>query len=212
MGTSINHYIPYPLDLQNAAVATGNGTEMELNGKHGTLVVQVMGITSATITFEAICSGHKADAYAALIGANRATGAFGSTATANGTYIFDVRGLKKFRARVSTYVSGTIFVHATATAQDPDSAYRSGAATVLAGEKVVTAAATAEAMAGNVVCVSVTVQAKSSNTLSVKLGNATGQYIELLPGASIAIGIGNLNLIYVKVSVNGEGVNYLGVA
>lgn len=118
MGTSIVHYIPYDLLLQDGATATANGTEMELNSKYGTLVVQVMGITSATITFEAVRSGHKADAYAAIAGANRATGAFGSTATANGSYIFDVRGIKKFRARISTYVSGTIFAHATATAQD----------------------------------------------------------------------------------------------
>lgn len=118
MGTSINHYIPYPLDLQKAAKATGNGTEIELNAKYGTLVVRVLGITSATITFEAMRTNVIGDAYAAITGTNNATGAFASTATADGTFIFDVRGVWKFRARISTYVSGTIYVHAIATAQD----------------------------------------------------------------------------------------------
>jgi hypothetical protein len=118
MGTSINQYIPYPLDLQKAAVATGNGTEMELNAKYGTLVVRVLGITSATVTFEAMRTNVVGDAYAAITGTNIDTGALTSTATANGTFIFDVRGVWKFRARLGTYVSGTIYVHATATAQD----------------------------------------------------------------------------------------------
>jgi hypothetical protein len=118
MAYSINHYIPYPLDLHKAAVATGNGAEMELNAKYGTVVVRVLGITSATITFEAMRTNVVGDAYAAITGTNIATGAFASTATANGTFIFDVRGVWKFRARLGTYVSGTIYVHATATAQD----------------------------------------------------------------------------------------------
>ncbi len=118
MGTSINHYLPYTEMLQNAAAGTGNGTEMELHGKYGMVVVRVLGITSATITFEAFRTNVKGDAYAAIAGTNVATGAFASTATADGTFIFDVRGVWKFRARVSTYVSGTIYVHGCATAQD----------------------------------------------------------------------------------------------
>lgn len=87
-----------------------------------------------------------------------------------------------------------------------------GSSTLLAGQKTVAAAETPEPLAASTPCRSVTVQAKPTNTKSVMLGNASAQFLELPPGASISIGIADLALVYVKVQVAGEGVNYLGVA
>ena len=83
---------------------------------------------------------------------------------------------------------------------------------LLAGQKTVAAAATPEALAGSTVSISVVVQAKSLNTKSLFVGNSTTQQVELLPGASVAFNVTNLNQVFIKVQVNAEGVNYLGVS
>jgi hypothetical protein len=88
----------------------------------------------------------------------------------------------------------------------------SGRNTLIAGEKTVADLNIPESLAADVACHSVTVQAKAENTQSVYLGNANGQYFELPAGASISIPVNNLNLVFIKVQVNNEGVNYLGVA
>jgi len=82
---------------------------------------------------------------------------------------------------------------------------------LLAGEKVVASAATPEALAGSTVSTSVVVQSKPANTKSLFIGTNTTQKLELLPGATVAFNVTNLNQVFVKVQVNGEGVNYLGV-
>jgi len=83
---------------------------------------------------------------------------------------------------------------------------------VLAGQKVVASAATPEALAGSTASLSVAVQAKYTNTKSVFVGNSTNQFVELVPGASVALNATNLNQVFLKVQVNAEGANYLGVS
>jgi hypothetical protein len=83
---------------------------------------------------------------------------------------------------------------------------------LLAGQKSVASAGAPEALAASTASLSVVVQAKRSNTRSVLLGTSSVQFLELLPGESVGFDVQNLNQVYVKVSVNGEGVNYLGVA
>ena len=81
---------------------------------------------------------------------------------------------------------------------------------VLAGEKVVAASATPEALASDTDCSYVLIQAKSDNTSSVFVGNDTGQEVELPPLGAWAFAIDNLDKIYVRVVTNGDGVNYTG--
>lgn len=85
---------------------------------------------------------------------------------------------------------------------------------IRAGEKVVALAATPEAMTtqetGRQIR-HVVIQAKKGNTTTCYLGNATTQKLELSPGESIGLVVLNLNKIYVKVGLNGEGVNYFGI-
>ncbi|MEO7986920.1 MAG: hypothetical protein ABI766_10330 [Gemmatimonadales bacterium] len=81
----------------------------------------------------------------------------------------------------------------------------------VAGEKLVASAATPEALAGSTTVTSVVVQAKVANTKTVMIGTNTTQKVELPAGASVGFNVTNLNLVFVKVQVNNEGVNYLGV-
>ena len=103
--------------MQNAAVATGNGTAIETtgaaNGACSTLAMQVTGITSATITFEATIDGTN---WVAVLATNITSGTAATTATANGVYRLDCSGLASVRARISAWTSGTITVTGVATA------------------------------------------------------------------------------------------------
>ena len=93
--------------LQNAAVATGDGTAINMKGWHE-LVIHVTGITTATVTFE----GTVNDSTWFSVGmAAVATGTVATSATADGAFYLP-RGLhlSKFRARISAYTSGTITV------------------------------------------------------------------------------------------------------
>jgi hypothetical protein len=83
---------------------------------------------------------------------------------------------------------------------------------LLAGQKTVASTATPEALAASTVSISVLVQAKSANTKSVFIGTNTNQFLELLAGQSVAFDVANLNQVFIKVGVNGEGVNYLGAS
>jgi hypothetical protein len=99
------------------------------------------------------------------------------------------------------------------TYDDSKKAYRveeTEESTLLAGEKIVALAITAEALAASTASSYVIVQAKSTNTGAVAVGNATTQKASLLANESVAIEIDNLNKVYIKVAVNGEGVNYVG--
>ena len=83
--------------------------------------------------------------------------------------------------------------------------------TLLAGEKTVAAAGSPEALAGSTAVVSgVVVQAKPANAGNVLIGNSTSQKILLTAGESVPLSIDNLSKVYVDVTVNGEGVNYVG--
>jgi hypothetical protein len=98
--------------MQNAAVAIGNGTSMDISGMES-LVLYVSGITSATITVEGEFSSGN---WNALTVKSMTSGQLSSTITANGLYIVSIPGLLNARARISTYTSGTITVVGTATA------------------------------------------------------------------------------------------------
>lgn len=95
--------------MQDAAVATGDGVSLEMAG-HRDAIIQVAGITSATITWEASLDGTTwhGVAVAALASTTRARAL---TITADGIFLFDnAGGLLYLRARISTWVSGTITV------------------------------------------------------------------------------------------------------
>ena len=97
--------------LQNAAVATGNGTAMECTDISGgalkKLAIQVQGITTATITWEVTIDGTN---WKGILVAPVTTGTAALTATADGIFTVDVTGMSQFRARISAWTTGTITV------------------------------------------------------------------------------------------------------
>jgi hypothetical protein len=112
MGGSILWFEPKDYILQSSAGADGNGTIANLEGRYGALLVQIVGITSATVNFEASQDG--GTTWDAVRGISRETGLAATSATADGTFEFPVIGTKLFRSRISSYVSGTINVYGTA--------------------------------------------------------------------------------------------------
>lgn len=81
---------------------------------------------------------------------------------------------------------------------------------IFADEKVVAETGTPEPLGSGVLKNGVLIQAKVTNTQSVYIGNATKQPVELTPGEALPFPASNLDKLYVKVAVDGEGVNYLG--
>jgi len=83
------------------------------------------------------------------------------------------------------------------------------------GQKAVALIATPEALhADQAIKHSVVIQAidetVGGNTSAVYVGNSGSQNIKLDPGESTRMFTDNLNKIYIRVLVNGEGVNYNG--
>lgn len=98
--------------MQSAAVATGNGTAATCtsggNGSYTTLTMQVVGITTATITWEATIDGTN---WVAIQTTNLNTGTAATTTTADGLFRLTSLGLTSVRARISAWTAGTITVN-----------------------------------------------------------------------------------------------------
>ena len=95
--------------LHTGATGTAVGETVMLDGCYGTAVVQITGITTATVTFQGSIDG---STFVNLMGKNVTTVAAGVTATANGIYVIPITGLMKFRANISAHTTGTVVVDA----------------------------------------------------------------------------------------------------
>lgn len=97
--------------MQSAAVATGNGTTAQTtsgaDGAYTTLTAQVVGITTATITWEGTIDGTN---WVAVQVTDLTTGGTSTTTTADAIVRVVVLGLMQVRARISAWTSGTITV------------------------------------------------------------------------------------------------------
>lgn len=99
--------------LQDAAVATGNGTALDV-ALYNSVALEVTIATTATVTFEGTVDGSTwASTVCTSIANTSAT--LVTSATATGTYQCNVAGLSKFRARISSWTSGAVTVKARAT-------------------------------------------------------------------------------------------------
>lgn len=95
--------------MQTAAVATGDGVALDLSGLPSA-TLQIAGITTATVTFEATVNG-TVWIGVALASLNSTTRARALTATADGLYLFDgAPGVQSLRARISAWTSGAITI------------------------------------------------------------------------------------------------------
>ena len=101
------------LTLQSAATATGNGTVLPVS-QFTSVAVQVTISATATVTFEGTQDG---STWASTVCSSTAntSGTLVTSATATGLYQCSVAGLSHFRARISSYGSGTVTVNGRAT-------------------------------------------------------------------------------------------------
>ncbi len=95
--------------LQNAAVAVGNGTDLNVAG-YGTACLQVTGTFVGTILFKGSVDGLNFG----VIPVTQRGGSSVLSTTTTGIYDVDCRGLKLIRARVNEFTSGSITVVGTA--------------------------------------------------------------------------------------------------
>lgn len=102
--------------MQNAAGATGEGTELTVTSVGGTstfATIQVAGTFVATVTFQGTIDGTN---WISIQMSALATGSASTTATAPGLFRATVAGLSKIRANITAYTSGTITVTGVASA------------------------------------------------------------------------------------------------
>jgi hypothetical protein len=97
--------------LHNDTVTNTNGTGARCthgtDGGYTSLAVQVKGIVTATINWEATIDGAN---YVAVPVTNINSGSAATTATADGLYRVTCTGITNLRARTSSWTSGTIDV------------------------------------------------------------------------------------------------------
>jgi hypothetical protein len=211
--------------MQNAAVATGNGTPFMCEGV-AFLACQVTGTFVGTVTFEATIDDTN---WVAVQAKNENDGALATTATAAGIYSFPVAGYLKARARVSSWTSGTITVTGKGTALSPgialaDVSFPSVASSIkispVGGAKTVTASGTAEALvASSTDAQKLFVEAKSGNTGAVYFGDSavdktTSKQVTLLQGQSADVHADggyklDINEFYIDADNNGDGIDFL---
>ena len=97
--------------LQDAATAAGNGSIFVVEDL-ATVVLQVSGTFSATVSFEGTVDGTN---WVAVRAQNLATGVAATSTTSAGLFRLTVAGLAKIRAPISSYTSGSITVKAFGT-------------------------------------------------------------------------------------------------
>ena len=98
--------VEQPILLQNAAAANGNGQVLTTTGFHA-VTLQVTGTFSATVNFEGAAD---ATNYVAIRCTNINSDARVTSVTAAAIVQCNTQGLSRVRARISSYVSGSVTV------------------------------------------------------------------------------------------------------
>jgi len=126
--------------LQNAAAATGSGTQLPTNG-YGIAVIAVSGTFVGTITWQGI--GPDGVAYAISARLKGSASAPSSTTSSAGLYEVDCRGLSAVQANITAYTSGSItakgWAQAISAPTDSVSATLFGSNVTVAGTSYATA-------------------------------------------------------------------------
>jgi len=83
--------------------------------------------------------------------------------------------------------------------------------TLLSGSKTVASSAVPEAVGTSQRIRAVMLQAKSTNTGDVRVGNSASQDWRLDANDSVTIAVEDLADVFVDVDIDGEGINFLAV-
>lgn len=102
------------LTMQDAAVATGNGTSLDVVGQAGA-VVALTGTFVGTVTFEGSLDDTN---WFSVMAVKLGDGAIATTATTTGLYRISCAALTSVRARVSAWTSGSITAKGRSTQND----------------------------------------------------------------------------------------------
>ena len=94
--------------FQSAVVTNTNGTAMDVS-QLSNVGIQVEGITTATVTFQATIDN---DTWYAIQATNRNSGSAATSTTADGIFAIEVDEFKFVRCPVSSWSGGTITVRA----------------------------------------------------------------------------------------------------
>ncbi|MEN6325777.1 MAG: hypothetical protein ABFD18_06185 [Syntrophomonas sp.] len=103
---------PGTATMQNAAQAVGNGTDLSVAG-YGSACLQISGVFVGIVTFLGSADGLN---FVPITAVPRGSGPSVFSASVDGLYDVDCRGLQAIRARVNEYTSGSITVVGVAEA------------------------------------------------------------------------------------------------
>jgi len=131
-GISLTSMVLTSATLQNAVSATGNGSTLTVSG-YDTVVFQVSGTFTATVTFEA--SADSGTTWTSLSTVQVGTALIGNTATAAGVFRGSCSGFTTVRARV-TWTSGTSVTVIANVVPDATHAFASNANMMIGGTTV----------------------------------------------------------------------------
>lgn len=120
-GLRIGHTAPVATTMQNAAVANGNGTSLNVAG-YTTAVLDIncsVACSGGTaINFEGNTDSAGGNAWVALSALLKGTATIATSATTSGDWSINVAGYALVRARISAYSAGTITVKGYQTTAD----------------------------------------------------------------------------------------------
>ena len=137
-----------------------------------------------------------------------------TTGFANGEYCVDYRNGVIYGLKATTGTSDTV-AYIVATQETSTSGGGSTTSTTLTGgEKTVTTSGTGEALGAVLTTKSIYIRAKSTNTNDIFVGDSgvdatTSKQVILSANDSVTLDISDRSTVYVDVTTNGEGVDYL---
>lgn len=98
---------PVTSKLHDGSEGVGNGKVLDLHAQYANVVLQVTGITTATVTFKGSLNGED---WVNLAGYHLTTGAGAVSTVANGIFSIPVIGISYFKAEITAHTDGTIDV------------------------------------------------------------------------------------------------------
>lgn len=105
-GITLDNVDVLEFTLQSSATGAGVGTAADVSGLP-TVGIQIVGVTTATVSFQGTIN--KAD-WVAVAAVAIGDGAVGTQATADGIYSVPTAGLKQLRANITAHTSGEITI------------------------------------------------------------------------------------------------------
>jgi hypothetical protein len=213
-GTSSTFGAAFP--TTGTAVGASNGTDMEPLNVDGSGNLKIAGAGSAgtptggVVSIQGVSSGTAVPVSGSFYQATQPVSLATNTPTLQSGSTTAVTQGTAANLNATVVGTGTFAVQATQSGTWTLSSPVSG--TIVNGQQAVTG--TAAALANHTVTQSLTVEALSTNTISVFVGATgvtTSTGIELPAGAAVTLPVSNSNVVFVVASTTGATVTYIGI-